>query len=111
MKLVILIWATLLGAHAEDSCVYKDIREYKKKLFSSFVRYLEFDLVGNHTSIKKEVSKQKLIKKQKLGDGFIYSINSNKYLNVLLKLLSKNQFAFIDEKFYLRSVKTRKIKN
>ena len=35
MKLVILIWATLLGAHAEDSCVYKDIREYKKKLFSS----------------------------------------------------------------------------
>ncbi len=86
-------------------------KKIKKELFSSFVRYLEFDLVGNHTSIKKEVKKQKLIKKQKLGDGFIYSINSNKYLNVLLKLLSKNQFAFIDEKFYLRSVKTRKIKN
>ena len=78
---------------------------------SSFVRYLDFDLVPNYRTLEKELNKSKLIKKENLGDGHIYSMNSKKYFDLVLKILSKNQFAFIDKKFFLNSIKNNKIKN
>ena len=79
--------------------------------YSSFVRYLDFNLVPNYRTLEKELKKNKLIKKKKLGDGYIYSMNSKKYFNLVLKILSKNQYEFIDKKFFLNSIKNKKIKN
>ena len=83
-------------------------KQVKNETYSSFVRFKNFNLVSNYNLIKKELKKKNLIKKQKLGDGFIYSINSKKYFDVALELLSKNQFAFIEEKFYLKYIKKTK---
>ena len=73
--------------------------------FSSFVRYLNFDLVENFNEIKKELINQNLVKSSKLGDGYVFSINAKKYVDACIKVLSKNQFAFIDEKSYIKSLK------
>ena len=80
----------------------------KKKLnktYSSFVRYLNFNLVPNYKIIKKELKKEKLVKQKKLGDGYVFSMDSNKYFNMILKILSKNQFALINKKLFLDSIK------
>ena len=35
MKLFILLWAIITVAHAQETCGYKNIREYKKKIFAA----------------------------------------------------------------------------
>ena len=59
MKLVILIWAALLGAQAKDSCEYQNIREYKKKLFSSNPVLDQVKLQKELTSSFMEKAKQR----------------------------------------------------
>ncbi len=78
----------------------------KKKyiIFSSFVRFLNFKLIERFDSIKLEIKKKKIVKKTKLGEGYIFSMNANKYLHACLNVLSKNQFAFIDKKTYKKSI-------
>ena len=46
-----------------------------------------------------------IVKKSKLGDGYIYSFSSKKYLNLCLDLLTKNQFALIKRGYYLKKIK------
>ena len=85
--------------------------DYKKKGlkknydFSTFVRYLDFNLVDEYKYIKIELSKKKIVKKSKLGDGYIYSIDSKKYLDLCLDLLTKNQFALIKREYYIKKIK------
>ena len=55
----------------------------KKKLyFSSFVRYLNFELIENYSMLKKTIDKKKIVKKSKLG-SYIYSVDAIEYLNVV----------------------------
>ena len=80
----------------------------KNKLsFSSFVRYLNYELIEDFSIIKKEIQRLKIVNKQKLGEGYIFSMNSNKYLQACIKMLSKNQFAFINKNLYLKSLKSK----
>lgn len=79
----------------------------KNLQFSSFVRYLNFDLVEDYTPLKKEMENKKLIKKQKLGDGFIFSVNVNNYIDACIKILSDNQFCLINKRSYLKSIVTK----
>ena len=72
--------------------------------FSSFVRHLNFDLIENFNEIEKLLKKDKSIKSFKLGDSYVYSIDANKYVNSCIKILSKNQFAFIDKRKYMKSL-------
>lgn len=74
-----------------------------KKEYSSFVRYMNFELISDYKKLKLELKKSKIIKSAKLGDDFVHSVNAKKYLEICLKLLSKNQFCFINKKKYLRS--------
>ncbi len=85
----------------------KYFQEGKKKnhKFSTAVRYLNFKLDWEFKYIKKELSKKKIIKKAKLGDGFIYSMNAKEYLNICLQLLTKDQFALIKRKYYFNKIK------
>ena len=62
-------------------------------------------MVENFNEIKKELINQNLVKSSKLGDGYVFSINAKKYVDACIKVLSKNQFAFIDEKSYIKSLK------
>mgnify|MGYP001349484269 CR=1 FL=1 len=79
----------------------------KKLSFSSFVRYLNFDLIEDYTQLKKKMKKNNLIKTQKLGDGFMYSVNVNEYVKTCIQLLSKDQFCLINKKSYLKSLKAK----
>lgn len=73
--------------------------------FSTFVRYLDFNCIWNFKYIKNELSKKKIVKKAKLGDGFVYIVNSQEYLNMCLELLTKDQFALIKRRYYLKKIK------
>lgn len=73
--------------------------------YSSSVRYLNFDLVGNYNKLKKELKKSKTIKSIKLGGSFVHGIVAKKNLEVYLNLLTKDQFSLIDKKKYLKSLK------
>ncbi len=88
---------------------FTNVKYFKNKKicnlkFSSFVRYLNFDLIENFNEIEKLLKKDKSIKSFKLGDSYVYSIDANKYVNSCIKILSKNQFAFIDKRKYMRSL-------
>lgn len=73
----------------------------KKKIkFSTFVRYLNFNCVWDFKYIKNELAKKKFIRKAKLGGGFIYSVNAQKYLKICLNLLTKDQFGLIKRNYF-----------
>ena len=79
----------------------------KKKFnqdYSSFVRYLNYELIEDYSKLKKILKKKKIVKSYKLGDGFVYSINAKKYLKICLEILTKDQFSFINKKKYIRSL-------
>ena len=80
----------------------------KKKIeqgFTSFVRYLNLELVNDHKKLKRELIKNRMIKSSRLGEGHIYCTNAKKYLEVCLKLLSRDQFYLINKRKYLKSLK------
>ena len=89
---------------------YTDVEYFmngrKKKLyFSSFVRYLNFELIENYSMLKKTIDKKKIVKKSKLGSGYIYSVDAIEYLKCCLELLSKDQFSLIYKNNYIKSQK------
>ena len=77
----------------------------KRQEFTSFVRYLDLELVGEFKKLKKEVKKNKIVKSSKLGESFVYCTNVKKYFDICLNLLTKDQFSLIDKNKYLRSLK------
>ena len=79
--------------------------------FSSFVRYLDFNLIWNYKNLKKELNNSKIVNKSKLGSGFIYCVNAKNYLNLCLKMLTKDQFAFIKRNYYLKKIKKNIFEN
>mgnify|MGYP001358947627 CR=1 FL=1 len=83
------------------------IKNRKKinQVYSSFVRYLNYDLIGNYKKLKKDLKDSKIIKSAKLGDNFVHCVEAKKYLGVCLNILSIDQFSFIDKKKYLKSIK------
>ena len=88
---------------------YTDVRYYKKNkkkkiYFSSFVRYLNIDLVSNYKKLKNKLSESKIVKKVALGDGHIYLYNSKQYMDLCLNILTDNQLAFIDAELYKKSL-------
>ena len=82
------------------------IKKIKKKkiYFSSFVRYLNIDLVSNYKKLKNKLSESKIVKKVALGDGHIYLYNSKQYMDLCLNILTDNQLAFIDAELYKKSL-------
>lgn len=76
----------------------------KKILYSSFVRFLNINLSPYYKKIQKEISKKKIVKKIKLGSGYIYSFSSRKYTDLCLNILKNNQLAFIDGELYKKSL-------
>ena len=85
-------------------------RKKKNYNFSTFVRYLDFKLDWNFTYLKKELSKKKIVKKSKLGDGYIYAVSAREYLDLCLNLLTKNQFALIKKNYFMNKKKKYYIK-
>ena len=77
----------------------------KRQEFTSFVRYLDFELVYEFKRLKKEIKKNKIVKSSKLGESFAYCTNIKKYFDICLNLLTKDQFSLIDKNKYLRSLK------
>lgn len=84
------------------------LKDYK---FSSFVRYLDFNLIWDYKKLKNKLSKTRLVKKTKLGGGFIYSVNAQNYLNLCLKMLTIDQFALIKKNYYLKKIKKNIFEN
>tara|TARA_B100001250_G_scaffold385022_1_gene380408 strand:+ start:97 stop:891 length:795 start_codon:yes stop_codon:yes gene_type:complete len=76
-----------------------------KQEYTSFVRYLNLELVYDFKKFKKELKRHKIIKTSKLGEAYIHCSEAKKYYNLYLDLLTKNQFSFINKKKYLRSLK------
>ena len=87
------------------SVKYKQKGTNKKYTFSTFVRYLDFNKIDDFSQLKKKLTKKKIIKKSKIGSGYIYLVNSKEYLDTCLELLSNNQFALIKRKYYLEKSK------
>ena len=84
-------------------------KNIKKKFnFSSFVRYLDFNLVWNFNNIKKKLSTSKIVKSTNLGSGEIHYFSSKKYLELCLELLTKNQFGLIRKELYLKNINKKK---
>lgn len=72
---------------------------------------MDFNLIWDYEKLKNKLSKTKIVKKTKLGDGFIYSVNSQKYLNLCLDMLSKDQFALIKKNYFLKKIKKNIFEN
>ncbi len=68
------------------------------KYFSSFVRYKNLKIKRNHNKLLKKMLSSNFIKKASLGSGFIYMFDSKKYVDLVLKLLSKDQFFLFNKK-------------
>jgi len=69
-----------------------------KKYFSSSVRYLDLNTtikINKLKKLKKELLKKKIINSVNLGSSKIYLFSAKKYLNIVLKFLAKDQFAFL----------------
>jgi len=81
----------------------------RKKNFSSFVRFLSYEIIDIHKKLKLEIDKSKIVKKFKLGDGYIYCLDAQKYLKICLDILSKDQFSFIKKEKFINSQKKLKI--
>ncbi len=80
-------------------------KKIKRQEFSSFVRYLDFDFVGEFEKLKKEIKKHKIVKSSKLGESYVHSTDAKKYFNIVLNLLTKDPFSLINKNKYLRSLK------
>lgn len=68
------------------------------KYFSSFVRYKNLKIKRNHNKLLKKMITKKFIKSAPLGYGFVYLFDAQKYVNLVLNLLSKDQFYLFDKK-------------
>ena len=60
--------------------------------FSSFVRYVDLEIKRDHNKILKKMLLEKFVKSAPLGSGYVYMFDGRKYLNLVLRLLSKDQF-------------------
>ena len=75
---------------------YKNNKKVNK-YFSSSVRYLDLDIkmkLDELKKLKKELIKKKIVKTANLGSSKIHFVSAKKYLNIVLKSLAKDQFAF-----------------
>ena len=75
---------------------YKNNKKVNK-YFSTSVRYLDLDMKAKLSNLKKlerELIKKKIAKAANLGSSKIYLLSAKKYLNIALKFLKKDQFAF-----------------
>ena len=75
---------------------YKNNKKVNK-YFSSCVRYLNLDIEKKYGELKKlkiELTKKKIINSANLGSSKIYFFSAKKYLNIALKFLANDQFAF-----------------
>ena len=75
---------------------YKNNKKVNK-YFSSSVRYLDLDMkmkLNELKKLKRELIKKKVVKTANLGSSKIYFFSAKKYLNIVLKSLEKDQFAF-----------------
>ena len=61
----------------------------KNKIYSTAVRYLNLNLKGEYQLLKNELKKIKIYK-SKLGSGYIYLYDVNKYYNGVTKVLKDN---------------------
>ena len=77
----------------------------KRQRFTSFVRYLNFELIYDFKRLNREVRKYKIGKSSKLGEFYVHSTDANKIYNLCLNLLTKDQFSLINKKEYLRTLK------
>ena len=73
---------------------YKNSKKVNK-YFSSSVRYLNLDFHIELGRLKKELTRKKIVKSTSLGASKIYFFSAKKYLNIALKILEKDQFAFL----------------
>ena len=60
--------------------------------FSSFVRYKGLEIKRDHNKILKKMLLEKFVKSAPLGSGEVYMFDARKYINLVLRLLSKDQF-------------------
>jgi len=66
-----------------------------KKTFVSTVRYLKLGLQLNNEKINNLLIKKKILKKIKLGNGFITICESEKFYNTVIELLKKDVHGFL----------------
>jgi aminoglycoside 3-N-acetyltransferase len=69
------------------------------KYFSSSVRYLDLDIKWKQKTLKelkKELIRKKIIKTKKLGENYVHLMSAKKYTDTAIKILSKDQFKFIE---------------
>ncbi len=84
--------------------IIKNKKKFQKG-YTSFVRYLNLDLISDYKPLKRKLKKRKIVKSAKLGEGYIYCSEAKKYVEICLDLLTKDQFNFIDRKKYFKSFK------
>ena len=88
-----------------NELTYIKNKKRKKKMFSSYVRYLSFVTNFDYSSFARELKKKKLVKSAKLGNGKVHSVNASKYVSLLSSLLSNNQFYLLKETFNYKKLK------
>ena len=75
---------------------YKNNKKVNK-FFSTSVRYLGLNMkiqINKMNKLHREMKKRKIVKEANLGSSKIYLLDAKKYLNIVLKYLQKDQFAF-----------------
>tara|TARA_B100001057_G_C22755606_1_gene913628 strand:- start:577 stop:1371 length:795 start_codon:yes stop_codon:yes gene_type:complete len=77
----------------------------KRQEFTSFVRYLNYELIYEYNKLRSKIKKKKIVKSSRLGESYVHSFNVNKYFDICLNQLTKDQFSLINKNKYLKSLK------
>jgi aminoglycoside 3-N-acetyltransferase len=79
-----------------DIPVFKEGKKIDK-LFTSNVRYLNYDIKADASCLKGLLDSRKLVRTEKLGGGTIHCISVKDYYNCALELVRDNPFALLSE--------------
>jgi len=79
---------------------FTKVNYYKKnkkinKNFSSYVRFLNLKLMYDYKKLKKKLLENKVIKSAPLGSSYVHLLNAREYVDTILDLLDKDQFALL----------------
>ncbi len=77
---------------------YQKNKKNINKYFSSSVRYLNLDIKWRReiNELKINLIKDKILKSKKLSEDYVHLMSARKYIETAVKLLSKDQFKFIE---------------
>ena len=81
----------------------KELKNHKIKVIFEIVNTyqlicIDLEIKRDHNKILRKMLREKFVKSAPLGSGKVYLFDARKYLNLVLRMLSKDQFFLFNKK-------------